>query len=188
MRYISALLLLSILVSCSKKDNYLNSRHKPYENDFIEVSDLQINEYAPKSSSLNEFDEKADWIELYNPTDVELIISTESWSLSDNENQPEKYFILACSIPAKGHLVIWCDGLDLIKRDFHANFKLSGHGENIGLYHNGNLIDEIVFDDEVKKNVSYGRINDGDLNWRLFESPSPGTSNQSPDNYAETIK
>jgi len=188
MRYISFLILLTVFVACSKKDNYLNAHHDNYQTELVELSNLQINEYAPKSNSLNEFDEEADWIELYNPTDAEIIIAAESWSLTDNENQPEKYFIPACSIPAKGHLVIWCDGQDLIQKDFHANFKLSGHGERIALYHAGNLIDEIEFDDEVKKNVSYGRINDGNIDWKVFESPSPGISNQLSDNYAETIQ
>ena len=74
------------------------------------------------------------------------------------------------------------------KRDFHSNFKLSGNGEQIGLYFEGDLMDEIMFEDDVKRKVSYGRVIDGSTDWTIFKSPSPGSSNQSSDNYAETLK
>lgn len=188
MRLLISFSSLVIFSGCSTNHNGFKFSDDYSEDNTELQSKLIINEYSPKSNTLNEFDEESDWIELYNSSDSVLEIEENSWSISDDRLDSDKYFIPACSIPSNGHLVIWCDGKNRQERDFHSNFKLSGNGEEIGLYYNGSLMDEITFEDDVKKNVSYGRINDGDEYWTLFKSPSPGTSNQSSDNYAEAIK
>jgi len=188
MRLFIQLSLMIILLGCSAKQIGYNHSEEYSENRKVLEYKLIINEYSPKSNTLNEFDEEADWIELYNTSDSALEIQAETWSLSDDKNVSDKYFIPPCTIPANGHLVIWCDNRNINERDFHSNFKLSGNGEQISLFYGGSLMDAVIFEDDVKKKVSYGRTNDGDETWTLFKSPSPGSSNQSTDNYAETIK
>jgi len=188
MRLFIQLSFMIILLGCSAKQIDFNHSEEYSENKRTLESTLIINEYSPKSNTLNEFDEEADWIELFNTSDSALEIQADTWSLSDNKNVSDKYFIPACTIVGNGYLVIWCDKRNLNERDFHSNFKLSGNGEQICLFKNGSLVDQIIFEDDVKKKVSYGRTNDGDETWTLFKSPSPGSSNQSTDNYAETIK
>jgi hypothetical protein len=150
--------------------------------------DLVINEYSPKSNVLSEFDEPADWVELYNPANSEITIGAGELSITDDRAKPGRFFLPAITIPPFGHLVIWCDDRDTVVRDIHAGFKLSGNGEEICLFRGDVLVDEIYFEDDVKKDMSYGRVEDGSANWTRFSSPSPGSSNQSADNYAETVK
>jgi hypothetical protein len=62
----------------------------------------------------------------------------------------------------------------------HANFKLSGEGEYIGLYDNGEnanaLIDAIEFGVQ-QTDVSYGRLPNGSGPFQ-FLVPTPGSMNE----------
>jgi hypothetical protein len=174
-----------VMVACSV-ENAPNLFSGPETN--VTPNSLMINEYSPKSNVLSEFDEPADWIELYNPANTEMRIEDGEFSITDDRANPGRFFLPAATIPPFGHLVIWCDDKDTVARDIHAGFKLSGSGEEICLFRRDVLVDEIYFEDDVKKGMSYGRVEDGAAEWIGFSSPSPGSSNQSADNYAETIK
>jgi hypothetical protein len=78
--------------------------------------------------SVNDLFKKADWVELYNTTDTDLDVT--GLYISDKSDNPTKYRIVGGEnintiIPAKGHLVIWCDNkvADAVSQ-LHANFKL----------------------------------------------------------------
>ena len=60
----------------------------------------------------------------------------------------------------------------------HVKLKLSGSGEQIGLFApNGTtVIDSLTFGEQTT-DVSYGRYPDGSDNWQTFTTPTPGTSN-----------
>lgn len=88
-----------------------------------------INEVsAGNSIYMNDYHKKADWVELYNTTDVD--IDLEGYCLSDDVLVPGKYRIgrdgkeINTVIPAKGYKIIWCDKQYGISQ-LHANFKLS---------------------------------------------------------------
>ena len=76
-----------------------------------------------------------------------------------------------------GHALIWADD-DTEQGPFHAGFKLSKSGEDIGLFEsNGQtLIDSLSFGPQ-QEDFSYGRSVDGGDMWQFFENPSPGTAN-----------
>jgi len=76
-----------------------------------------------------------------------------------------------------GHALIWADD-DTEQGPFHAGFKLSRSGEDIGLFEsNGQtLIDSLSFGPQ-QEDISYGRSVDGGDLWQFFESPSPGAAN-----------
>ncbi len=62
----------------------------------------------------------------------------------------------------------------------HAGFKLSGAGEELGLYSSlvtGNLPVDTVSFGEQQIDVSLGRQPDGNGSWVSFSSPTPGASN-----------
>ena len=91
---------------------------------------IKVNEVnAAGTVYLGETWKRSDWIELYNTTDTELDV--RGLYLSDDSDQPLKYQIQqSAKIPAKGHLVVWADGLGSgalggQARQIHASFKLS---------------------------------------------------------------
>lgn len=185
MRAIFKLIFIFIFVACEEKTESVSI----VENDDHVVSEsLIISEYSPKSNLLNEYGEEADWIELYNQSEEIVRIEEKTWSLTDNYNEPDKFYLPELIIQPKGFVVIWCDGLEVKDKDIHANFKLSGKGEYIGLYKSLQLVDEVTFGSDVKKDVSYGREDEGLTDWKKFKIPTPGSANSSSNNYAETLK
>ena len=125
------------------------------------VGDLVINEFMASNDETEadqdgEFD---DWIELYN--NGTSSIALDGYFLSDNfENLMKWEFPEGTSIDADGYLMVWCDE-DGEQEGLHANFKLSSGGEVIFLVNpEGEVIDEIVFDEQTT-DVSTGRFPNG---------------------------
>ncbi len=128
---------------------------------------VSINEFvASNSAGLrdpvdNDFD---DWIELYNSgtTPVDLA----SYRLTDNLTNSTQFVIPpGYVIPPGGFLLVWADnepGQNATPNgELHVNFRLSGDGEQVGLFDpNGRLIDGLTFGVQTA-NVSVGRFPDG---------------------------
>ncbi len=117
------LLFVSIgLVNCTGDD--------PVEE---ETPKILINELLPKNSQYGsdqdgEFD---DWIEIYNPADVDQDIS--GYYLTDSKKILTKWkFPQGTVIGKKSYLIVWADG-DTTQVGLHTNYKLSASGENVVL-------------------------------------------------------
>lgn len=110
-----------------------NSCNKDEVPDPEKTPDVIINEILPKNSQHGsdqdgEFD---DWIELYNPADIDQDIS--GYYLSDSKKEPTKWKFPEGTIIGKlGYLIVWCDG-DTLQAGLHTNYKLSADGENVVL-------------------------------------------------------
>ncbi len=135
-----------------------------------------INELMASNSSVisdPDFDDTGDWIELYNNTNSAIDLS--DYSLTDNLGEADKWkFPSGTQIGANEHLLIWADGNDV---GLHTNFKLSGTGEEVGLYdEQGVLLDSIIYNN-ILTDISFGRKTDANISWGFFQTPTPGTSN-----------
>jgi len=142
------------------------------------VSLLRINEFlasndASNSDEAGEFD---DWLELFNPTDSMLDLT--NLYLTDNPDNMTKWQFPEESsiIEPGGYLLIWCDE-DGSQGPLHANFKLSGSGEFIGLVDANGLtvIDSLSFGPQTT-DVSFGRVLDGSDIWDTM-TPTPASTN-----------
>jgi hypothetical protein len=124
----------------------------------------------------------SDWIELYNETTGAIDIS--GWTMTDDLADPEKWTVPSgTAVPAGGYLVIWADGLDEVGLGIHAGFKLSGGGEQIGLYDLGAApVDTLTYGAQTT-DVSYGRLPDGSDTWTTFDTPTPGAENAASASY-----
>jgi hypothetical protein len=95
------------------------------------------------------------------------LTNTTKWSFPDTAVSPD------------GFLLVWCDN-DEEDGTLHAGFRLSGDGEEIGLFGRvtaGNQeIDSYVFGPQ-SSDVSEGRETDGAQTWVFFPEPTPGSSN-----------
>lgn len=124
-RFKIALLLLLVIgfTNCNNSDD-------PVE----ETPEILINEILPKNSQ-NGTDQDGDyddWIELYNPANVDQDIS--GYYLSDSKKNPTKWkFPTGTKITANGYLIVWADEDSTHVSGLHTNYKLSADGENIVL-------------------------------------------------------
>ena len=134
---------------------------------------LKINEYMThnKSSTYASDGGYYDWIELYNDSDKEIEIF--GLSLSDDENNLNKFRLPIATIPARGYKVIYLTGGINIENEICANFKLSDNDQKIILSGNGKIIDEVKII-PLEDNVSYGLK---DKKWLYFYTPTPGGEN-----------
>lgn len=116
-----AVISIILFTACNKDDD-------PVE---IKVPDVVINELLSKNSQYgsDEDGDYDDWIELYNPADIDQDIS--GFYLSDSKKNPTKWQIPEGTIIEKmGYLIIWCDE-DSTRSALHTNYKLSADGENV---------------------------------------------------------
>jgi len=117
-----------------------------------------------------------DWIELYNKGDK--IIEIQGIYITDDLSDPFKWQLnVDVALDPKAYYTIWADGQDY---ENHTSFKLSGNGEQIGLFdQDGRIIDTMTFG--VQRNdISFGRYPDGGGQWHHFASPSFRGPNSSP--------
>ena len=68
---------------------------------------------------------------------------------------------------------------------FHASFKLSSGGEEIGLFDSAGVAKDTVVFEVQAQDISFGRQPDGGPEWYSFDLPSPGRPNTS-DAYLKT--
>ena len=62
----------------------------------------------------------------------------------------------------------------------NLNFKLSGGGEQIGLWTPGQIfLDSLTYGEQIT-DTSYGRYQDGTNNWYFMPDITPGASNVNP--------
>ncbi len=135
-----------------------------------------INEFQASNSSTIEdslYLESSDWVELFNTSSTPFNLG--GFYLTDNLGNSNKWeFPAGTTIPPKGYLLIWTDGMD---QSLHTSFKLSQLGEEIGLFSpNLDLMDSVSYPLQ-KSDISCGRISDGDDIWGYFPVPTPGASN-----------
>jgi hypothetical protein len=141
---------------------------------------LWINELLASNNIFeDEFGEKDDWIEIYNPNAFSVDVA--GMYISDKSDNPTKYQFPTGNdstiIPANGYILIWADEQSS-QGPLHTNFKLSNDGEYVSLTDSDGttLIDEITFGAQTQ-NISFGRQTDGGLPWVNFETPTPNQSN-----------
>jgi hypothetical protein len=143
---------------------------------FTAGGQVLINEFCAANSTVifdPDFNESADWIELYNAGSAAQNLN--GFFLTDNFNIPGKWQIPEDAvIQPGGYMIIWADGRNT---GLHAGFKISALGEEIGFYSPGlALLDSVSFG-EQKNDISYGRATDGSSEWSYFQEPTPHASN-----------
>jgi hypothetical protein len=150
---------------------------------FLPSSDPQlfINEFMASNNSVfaDESGDYDDWIEIYNGDDVAVWLGDKY--LTDNLSNPDKWLLPDYTMQPGSFLVIWADE-EPEEGPNHASFKLSGDGEEIGIFDNETtgyfLLDSVTFGAQ-QSDTSLGRKYDGELPWINFPVPTPGQSNES---------
>jgi len=121
-----------------------------------------------------------DWIELHNPTNRDIDLGGAG--LGDGVAlEPAFFFPAQTILPAKGHLVVWCDDQQEAP-GLHTGFALDADGQNIALWwpsDEGLVIQDAVGFGPQAGELSIGREPDGLGPWTLT-TPTPGLANDAP--------
>jgi hypothetical protein len=141
---------------------------------------VKINEVMAKNlvTLMDNFGEYEDWVEIYNPLNVNVNLS--GYYFSDNPEIRNKWqvpgtFPDSVTIPANGWRLFFCDG-DLNQGVLHNNFSLSNGGEYVGLFgpDGYSLVDEVQWS-RMGADTTYGRLYDGDAQWVQFTTSTTVT-------------
>ncbi len=154
---------------------------------------ILINELLAVNSTIAhdpDFGEFSDFIELRNASAVAVNLS--GYTLTDDPTEKDKWTLPTLTLAPGELLLVWTDGLDKRPGDtafvayknavatmtaLHANFRLSGDGEYLGLFNSqGNPADEIMYCTQAN-DVSYGRSAAAPSLWLYFGEPTPGAAN-----------
>ncbi len=142
---------------------------------------VKLNEIQTSNSKTQmdpDFYKYKDWVELYNPTNS--AVNLAGFYLTDNKDKPRKWQIPSGqTIAAKGFLLIYCDGEDVVAKAMHTNFKLSSGGDVLYLYSPTMFLADSVKIASIETDYTYGRLADGTGAWGALSKPTPGKANVS---------
>lgn len=126
------------------------------------------------SSSDGEF---YDWIELYNASD--RVIPIGGYGLSDRASEPFKWTFPDIEVLPGEYVLVWASGLPdaAHESELHASFRLSAGGEALILSDpDGRQVDFVVLP-PIPRDMSFGRLPDGGVDWKYFSVPTPQAPN-----------
>ena len=145
---------------------------------------IYINEYLASNDACctDENGEYDDFIEIYNGGSASVDIG--GMYITDDLSKTTEWQIPitapdSTTIDPGGFLVLWADK-ESEQGILHVEIKLSGDGEQIGLYASdgSTVVDTLTFDAQTA-DVSQGRNPDGSETWATLTTPTPGTTNGS---------
>ena len=139
---------------------------------------IWINEFMSKNenSITDEDNEYNDWIELHNSHNE--TINLNNYSLSDNEDELNKWQLPNITIAPQSSLLIFASGKDRVSStELHTNFKISSEGESLYLSNAEEILIDYISAINLGEDDSFGRLPDGSNNLIHLEYPSPGNSN-----------
>lgn len=154
---------------CNKAIYYLSEANSP----------LVINELMSRNNNTitDENGEYEDWIEIWNGGTT--TINLQGKYLTDKANNKLMWPLPNVTLQPGEFKLLWADSDEKFNRN-HTSFGLSADGEDLRLYQSyegvPQVIDRVVFP-PMPQNASWGRIEDGNLPFVLFNQSTPDASN-----------
>ena len=149
---------------------------------FVFAQDVVINEYLASNDACctDENGDYDDFIELYNGSTASVDVG--GMYITDDLAEPTLYQIPTTSpdsttIAPGEFLLLWADK-ESEQGILHVQIKLSGDGEQIGLYASDGetVVDTLTYGAQTA-DISLGRSPDGSETWVAFDTPTPGLTN-----------
>jgi len=121
-----------------------------------------------------------DWIEIYNAGAEDVMLG--GYYMADDLTDPEAMYQIpdtypdSVTVPAGGFIVFYANK-DVEWSVLNLGFKLSGGGEQVGLWDpNQNVLDSLTYGPQTA-DTSYGRYPDGTDMWYIMPDYTPGAPN-----------
>jgi len=144
---------------------------------------VRINEFLAKNqlSLRDQYGDSADWIELYNPSNVAVDLT--EYGLSDNPQDPMKWVFPETTIDPHSHLIVFATGRadpNPLEAGLHASWQLDSDGEHILLTAPDGMttIDAISDFEPQRADLAYGLSMESNT-W-VFLEPTPRAINNAP--------
>ncbi|MDO4564559.1 MAG: lamin tail domain-containing protein [Clostridia bacterium] len=136
---------------------------------------VRINEVLPRNKySLIDYEgDRSDWVELYNRSDQD--VSLNSYYLSDDYEDLEKWAFGEVVIPAHSYLIVFLSGKEGTSGELHASFALGDGDEVFLLYDSQNNRVDVIELVGTEDNISIGRASDGSQEY--YRQPTPNAPN-----------
>lgn len=137
-----------------------------------------INEFMSKNTTTiqDKDGDFSDWIEFYNATNS--TINLHNYSLSDDDDELNKWVFPEVTIPSRGYLLIFASDKNILDTtELHTNFKISCGGEELFLSNDSGEVIDQTYAVELNADDSYGRVPDGNSIWIVIYTPTPNGSN-----------
>jgi len=167
---IAAMVALSA-VSCVKDDD-----SQPRITDIQGVVINEVYTFSDQSEA-----DDLDWIELYNTTDADIdLTGALMWEGGGAEECWT--FPKGSVIEAKGYMVVECDKYGLFNdSEKYPAWGLSKGPDDFVVLANSDfsIVDEVALP-SMNENESYGRVEDGAADWKIFRNGTKGTGNEGP--------
>ena len=144
-------------------------------------SQLIINEYSTsnRNTITDSYGKFEDWVEIYNSSASAVDIS--NWYLSDKSSNITKWQVPSGSVPPNGYTLVYFSKRDEVTPagEIHSSFGLSQTENDWIILTNdlGNVVDSLKIVHKTKMDHSVGRSTDGAVDFKLFTTPTPGSSN-----------
>lgn len=126
-----------------------------------QVGQLVINEFLCNNNNKekDEYNERADWIELYNNSNV--LLNLAGLNLSDDKLSLQKWsFPAGTTLNPYSYLIVWADN-DSTQKDYHAYFNLNKDSGTVVLSSSiSGVLDSISYSQQ-SPDVSFGRYPNG---------------------------
>jgi len=158
-------LVLSLFVMTSNVNGQL------YINEFMASNDAALP--GPQG-------DYPDWIEIYNAGSEAVMLG--GYFMADDLADPEAMFEIpstypdSVTVPAGGYILFYANKGEE-SSVLNLNFKLSGGGEQIGLWNpDEEFVDSLTYGEQTT-DISFGRYPDGGDDWYFMETITPGASN-----------
>jgi hypothetical protein len=121
-----------------------------------------------------------DWIEIYNAGEDSIMLG--GYYLSDDLADTSAWFQVPDTYPdsvtvAPGGFILFYANKNETASVLNLNFKLSGDGEQIGLWDPQMVILDTLTYQEQFTDTSFGRIPNGEENWVFFSNTTPHSTN-----------
>lgn len=182
MKIVATLTLSVTLFSACTKDRLFTDETDKPNIPGTDTTLLLINEVLGNTPILTtDLGNVSDWMELYNPLDAPIQLNADEWYVSDNLTELDQFALPPLTIPARGHLLLFCDDSNRVTTQIHTNFKISSAGDLLVLSKRQGdvlLLADSLFTGVQDPGLSKARIPDGGAIWQNNSNPTPGESNQ----------
>ncbi len=149
------------------------------------VPELFINEFMASNDAAfpGPQGDYPDWIEIYNAGEEAVMLG--GYFMSDDLVDTEARFMIPDTYPDSvtvqpGDFIVFYANKGQESSVMNLNFKLSGGGEQIGLWDQEQVfLDSLTYEEQIT-DTSYGRYHNGTENWYFMSDFTPGESNTNP--------
>lgn len=139
---------------------------------------IVITEYCSSNENVVEdvHGKTSDWIEIHNTTSSS--VNLESFTLSDDVDNLEKWTFPDITVSAHGYLLVFCSGESMFEPELHTNFELAQSGEEVLLSNPQGEIISLVYSDYIPTDQSYATYSGQYADFLISSEPTPGYTNE----------